>query len=138
MDIPISLIPIEPDGFHIMMNASINGFKANVLIDTGASKTIMDLSRAKEYLKNPKIRPYDKKTVGMGAGRIQTWVCDLPEISIGGKRLNDLQIVLIDLKTINEYYAMYDLPRIDIVLGGDLLMQFGAVIDYREKLLKIR
>ncbi len=138
MDIPIIIIPIEPDGCHIMMHASINGYKANVLIDTGASKTIMDLARVKQYLKNPEIRPYDKKTVGMGAGRIQTWVCEVPEISIGGQRLTDLQIVLIDLKTINEYYAMYDLPRIDIVLGGDLLMRFGAVIDYREKHLKIR
>ncbi len=133
--IPLTLIPIEPDGFHLMLHAFINGYKANVLIDTGASKTIMDLSRAQYYLDNPDIKPFDKFFTGLGAGRIKTYVTSIPKIAIGNQELIDLDIVLIDMAPINASYAVYDLPRIDMVLGGDLLVKLNAVIDYPGKRL---
>ncbi len=133
--IPLTLIPIEPDGFHLMLHAFINGYKANVLIDTGASKTIMDLSLAQYYLDNPDIKPFDKFFTGLGAGRIKTYVTSIPKIAIGNQELIDLDIVLIDMAPINASYAVYDLPRIDMVLGGDLLVKLNAVIDYPGKRL---
>jgi hypothetical protein len=137
MLIPLNVIEIEPDGCHLMLHATIRGLKANVLIDTGASKTIMDISRAKHYLENPVINTFDKHFVGIGADRVQTWVTHCPQLAIGDIEVADMQLVLIDLKPINTSYAVFDLPRIDIVMGGDLLMRFGAVIDYRNKHLKI-
>jgi hypothetical protein len=137
MLISLNVLEIEPDGCHLMLNATIRGLKANVLIDTGASKTIMDVSRAKHYLDNPVIQPLDKHFAGIGAGRVQTWVTRCPKITLGDIDVADLQLVLIDLKPINASYAIYDLPRIDIVMGGDLLRRFGAVIDYGNNSLKI-
>ncbi len=133
--IPLTLIFIEPDGFHLMLHAFINGYKANVLIDTGASKTIMDLSRAQYYLDNPDIKPFNKFFTGVGAGRIKTYVTFIPKIVIGNKELLGLDIVLIDMAPLNASYAVYDLPRIDMVLGGDLLVMMKAVIDYPNKQL---
>lgn len=137
MHIPLNVIEIEPDGCHLMINATIRGMKANVLIDTGASKTIMDVSRAKHYLDNPVIQTFDKHLAGIGAGRVQTWVSSCPKITLGNIDVVDLQLVLVDLKPINASYAVFDLPRIDIVMGGDLLRRFGAVIDYGNKRLII-
>ncbi len=137
MHIPLSIIEIEPDGCHLMINATISGMKANVLIDTGASKTIMDFTRAKHYLDNPIIKSFDKHLAGIGAGKVQTWVTRCPKITLGNIDVTDLELVLIDLKPINASYAVFDLPRIDIVMGGDLLRRFGAVIDYGNKSLII-
>lgn len=137
MYIPINLIPIEPGGCHIMMQAGINGCKANVLIDTGASRTIMDVKRVKYYLKNSEIKPFGKQLMGVGAEKMSTWVASIEEIRFGEIMLNNVQVILTDMKTINASYAIYDLPRIDMVLGGDLLLRLRAVIDYEKKALKI-
>lgn len=39
-EIPISIISIEGDGFHLLIPAKINNKKATLLIDTGASRTV--------------------------------------------------------------------------------------------------
>ncbi len=137
MNIPINLIPIEPGGCHIMMQAAINGYKANVLIDTGASRTIMDIGRVKHFLKNKEITPFGKQLMGVGAEKMTTWIASIQEIRLGGGLLNNVQVILTDMKQINASYAIYDLPRIDIVLGGDLLLRLCAVIDYQKKVIKI-
>jgi len=36
-NIPLELVPIEDDGFHIRIKAEINGKAASLLIDTGMS-----------------------------------------------------------------------------------------------------
>ncbi len=136
--LPLRLISIEPDGFHLMFQAYINGLKANVLIDTGASRTILDHSRAHHYLGNPDIRPFDRLFTGMGAGGIKTYVCHIPHMRFGNKELLDQEIVLIDLAPVNKTYAIYDLPRIDMVLGGDLMQAFRVSIDYAQQVMVMR
>ncbi len=135
--IPLTLISIEPGGSHLMLHAFINGLKANVLIDTGASKTILDISRATYYLEDPDIRPFDKFFTGMGAVKIKTHITTIPKISFGKLDILNQDILLIDLSPVNTSYAMYDLPRIDMVLGGDLLLDMQAVIDYPGKRLVV-
>ena len=48
--LPLKLLIIEGDGFHIMLHAKINGKKAAMLIDTGASKTVFDLNRITKFV----------------------------------------------------------------------------------------
>ncbi len=137
MQIPIQVIPLQPDGCHLMIAGKVNGLKANILLDTGASKTIMDIQRVSYYLANPEIKAYDKPVMGMGNDKIESWTTRLSEFSIGTFSLSDLPVVLVDLKPINGSYAVYDLPRIDMVLGGDLLMYLKAIIDYQNKVFII-
>ncbi len=135
--IPLLVLPIEPGGFHLMFHAKVNGYKANVLIDTGASKTVLDLVRAKQYLVNPDIKQFSRQFTGIGSGQVATYVVPVPKLVIGHRELNNLEMVLIDLAPLNRSYATYDLPRIDMVLGGDLLMGMHAIIDYRNKSLLV-
>ncbi len=137
MHIPIQVIPLQPDGCHLMITGNINGLKANILLDTGASKTIMDVNRVSHYLGNPEIKAFDKPVMGMGNGKIESWATKFSEFSLGALSLSDWPVVLVDLKPINDSYAVYDLPRIDMVLGGDLLMHLKAVIDYQNKVFII-
>ncbi len=137
MNIPLNLISMEADGFHLMLHAVIRGAKANVLVDTGASRTVMDLSRSGNYLGDLAIKRFHKSFTGMGAGNIETYFATIPEIRIGGYTLSEMEVVLIDLSPLNKSYAMEDLPRIDMVMGGDWLLKLDAVIDYPNKTLKI-
>ncbi len=137
MDVPLTLIPMDGGGCHLMAHALINGLKANVLVDTGASRTVMDLSRARRFLKDIPIESYGKSFTGLGAEPLQTYVAHLPGFNLGGVNFPDFQVLLIDMLELQRSYAAHDLPRIDIVLGGDLLIRLGAVIDYSNKCLKI-
>lgn len=137
MNIPLNLISMEANGFHLMLHAVIRGVKANVLIDTGASRTVMDLGKAGDYLGDHAIKPFDKSFTGMGANNIETYLATIPEIRIGVQTLSEIEVVLIDLSPLNKSYLIHDLPRIDMVMGGDWLIKLNAVIDYPNKTLKI-
>lgn len=128
---------MEANGFHLMFHAVIRGVKANVLIDTGASRTVMDLGKTGDYLGDLAIKPFDKSFTGMGADNIETYLATIPEIRIGVQTLSEIEVVLLDLSPLNKSYAMHDLPRIDLVMGGDWLLKLDAVIDYPNKTLKI-
>ncbi len=135
--VPLRLIAIDPGGYHLMTQAAINGRKANVLLDTGASKSIMDLNRVKEYVDNPDIRPYEKAMMGMGADKINSFITTIPVITFESARINNLEVVLVDLGFINKSYAALDLPRIDLIVGGDLLIRVKAEIDYAKRIMRI-
>ena len=49
-NIPLQLLPIENDGFHLMVEVEINGKKANLVVDTGASRTVFDEIEIQNYL----------------------------------------------------------------------------------------
>ena len=59
--IPIQILPIEEDGFHLMTTVKINGKKANLIIDTGASRTIFDETLIKNFLPKSQIINVHKK-----------------------------------------------------------------------------
>ena len=45
IEIPINIINIEGDGFHIVTEGHINGKAARFVVDTGASRTVFDKDR---------------------------------------------------------------------------------------------
>ncbi len=137
MHVPIQVIPLQPDGCHLMITGEINDLKANILLDTGASQTIMDVNRVSHYLDNPVIKAFEKPLMSVGNDKIKSWTTSLSELNIGTSKVVNWPVVLVDLKPINASYAIYDLPRIDMVLGGDLLMIMEAVIDYQNKVFII-
>lgn len=99
--------------------------------------SIMDLSRIEKYVENPGIKKFDKFFTGVGSGKIEAYITSIPEISIGGLEICDKSIILIDMSEINSAFAVYDLPRIDMVLGGDLLLELNAVVDYPGRCLML-
>lgn len=133
MKIPITVIPIDGSGYHIMVRGTINGLTANILIDTGATRTVLDVKRATHYFDDPPLKPFHKFFAGVGNEKLETQLLLIPEISLQGYLISQLQVVVIDLSAVNQSYAAFDLPRIDMVMGGDLLFNCGAIIDYPAK-----
>ncbi len=133
---PLTFLSIDNEGTHIMCSCLVNGLKANLLIDTGASRTVFDLARIKEhYQVEADIKKNHKFFSGIGASNIDTFIATIHNIELGAWKIKSLEVVLFDLKAINQSYAMFDLPRIDGVMGGDVLKAANAVINYKEKCL---
>jgi hypothetical protein len=137
LSIPIQLICIDSDGYHLMVTLSVNGLRANAILDTGASRSVLDKNRVLHYLGNLELQKEDRLFSGIGAGHVETHTITIPALSIGEMVLSDINVVVINLQSINQAYAIFDLPRIDMVLGSDILVGLGAVIDYQNRQLVV-
>ena len=65
MQIPIRLLDIEGEGFHVMIQGKINGMEANFLIDTGASRSVFDPTVITKFIENPNFEKKEGITAGV-------------------------------------------------------------------------
>ena len=138
--INLDIIPIEEDGYHIFVDAFINGKKARLLIDTGASRTVFDADRITAFLgeDSQKIEKMDKLSTGLGTNTMESHSVVLDEFSLGDTIFVEYQAVVLNMEHVNQSYRMLGFAEIDGVLGGDLLNELKVVIDYRKKEIRWR
>ena len=136
IEVPIRLLDLDGDGFHVMVEGTIHGKVANFLVDTGASRSVFDALHIADFIGAPHFEPKESLSAGVGGNDLETSVFVIAAWSIGELEINDYKAVAIDLSNVHELYAKLFLPRIDGIIGGDLLAKHKAVINYRS--LKMR
>ena len=136
----LEVIPIENDGYHIFIEAFINDKPARLLVDTGASSTVFDAGRIRAFLQRRKrrIEKIDKLSTGLGTNTMESHSVMLESFTLGETTFVDYQAVALNMEHVNQSYSMLGYPEIDGVLGGDLLQELKAVIDYRKKQIRWR
>ena len=136
----LEVIPIENDGYHIFIEAFINDKPARLLVDTGASRTVFDAGRIRAFLQRRKrrIEKIDKLSTGLGTNTMESHSVMLESFTLGETTFVDYQAVALNMEHVNQSYSMLGYPEIDGVLGGDLLHELKAVIDYRKKQIRWR
>lgn len=137
IEIPINIINIEDDGFHIIVEGFINGMSARFVVDTGASRTVFDKDKILSYIDNPEFSEKEGISAGIGGTDISSFIFEIKELSFGDLKINDYQAVAMDLSNVNDSYAMINIAPIDGVLGGDLLKRHQAVINYKSKKMRL-
>ena len=137
--IPVTIVSIEDDGCHLMVEGLINGIEANLLIDTGASRTVFDQDRVMRFFGDGAIdfEANEKLSTGLGTSTMESRTVQLDEIRLGELLIKDYTAVVLQMSHINESYDKLNLPGIDGVIGGDLLEKYGAVVDYGSKELRV-
>ena len=136
MQIPIRLLDIEGEGFHVMIQGMINGMEANFLVDTGASRSVFDPQTITQFVQQPEFVKKEGITTGLGGSDLESSTFIIDTLGFGDIELHHYEAVAIDMSDVHESYAKLGLPRIDGILGGDLLYRLKATINYR--LRKIR
>lgn len=136
--IPFKILNIDGEGFHLMLKLKINGKSANVIIDTGASKTVLDKERIKSFVKEKNFDTHDKLSSGLGTNSMESQFTTIKKIQIGDIIITDYKAVLLDLSHVNNSYEQVGLKAVEGVLGSDILLEYKAVIDYEKKTLKLR
>ena len=137
IEVPINIISIEDDGFHLIAEGLINGKSARFVVDTGASRTVFDKERILGYIDNPEFNEKEGLSAGIGGTDISSFIFKLEELSFGELSVKDYQAVAMDLSNVNNSYAMLKIPPVDGVLGGDLLYKHKAVISYKLKKMRL-
>lgn len=137
IEIPIEIINIEDDGYHIITYGAINGRRARFVVDTGASRTVFDKEKIMEYIEKPEFSEKEGISAGIGGTDISSFLFSLESISFGELYISDYQAIAMDLSNINDSYAMIGLPAVEGVLGGDLMKKYQAVINYKSKKMRL-
>ncbi len=136
--LPLEIILIEEDGCHIFTKGKINGKKVRLLIDTGASRTVFDKNRIIELFGSEvEFIKMEKLSTGLGTNTMESETVNLKELKLGRIKLKPYTAVVLDMVHVNQSYQMLHLPKIDGVIGGDILAALQAVIDYKNKELVV-
>ena len=137
--IPIEVTLIEEDGFHLMIAVEVNGLPARMLLDTGASRSVFDLERIGRFFSDsrPDLETNEKLSTGLGTRDMQSQALYLNELKIGELIIRKYPAVVLDMSHVNLSYSELELPPVDGVIGSDILMKYGAVINYGKMVLRI-
>ena len=135
--VPLTLINLQDDGFHLLVEIVVFGIKFNAVLDTGASKTVLDKMTVEQYIKKGELRISDKLSTGLGTNTMESHTVILPDLKIGKLKLKNFESAVLDLSTISTAYESLNLPPVIGVLGGDILRSHQAVISYKQSQLKL-
>ena len=137
-EIPISLVEIEKNNFHLFVNVIFNDDETGeIIIDTGASKTVFDAGRLQKYSKIVELDE-EIKSSGINANLTDAQLVTVNKIQIGDLVIKNFNSVLFNLDHINSLYADINNKQIWGLLGGDFLTKYNAKIDYENKLLILK
>ena len=137
IEVPLQLLDIEGEGFHIMVQGRIHGKEALFLIDTGASRSVFDPKTISSFIDDIQFEKKEGMTAGVGSSDLESSTFVIDRFSIGDLEITDYEAVALDLENIHEMYAKLNLPRIDGIMGGDLLRRYKAIINYKCKKLRL-
>lgn len=135
VSIPIDFLELDEGSTHVVVQGSINGHACSMILDTGASRTVADLAFVNEMLPGIDMETNESLSAGLGTNTMESHFFMAEEVVVGGKELPSQLLAALDLSHVNQTYEMLGLPKIQIVLGSDILRAHKAIIDYGSKQL---
>jgi predicted aspartyl protease len=136
--IKLKLMRIDKSGCHLGVTGKINGKSAFFVIDTGASQTVFDRDRMKNFLEHEQFDQVSSLSTGLGTASMESHTVKVPGLKIGKFPLKDESMILLDLSHVNSTYEMMTRKTIDGVIGGDIFRKYKAIIDYGKKQLILK
>ena len=115
---------------HIICDLKVNNKDARFLVDTGASNSCFDILKKEKYNIQPKGKEIELTSAAeRKMGAISSDNCKL---IIDSQKIIDVRLMLIDMSTINNALEEQKEKKIDGILGGDILNQIKAKINYEK------
>lgn len=121
---------------HLEVVAKINNIEGNFILDTGASSTCVGLESIEHFELLPE--DSDVKAAGAGATNMLTQISQKNRIEIKGWKKKKVDLVLFDLRHVNEALINHEAEKVHGIIGADILKKGKAVIDYKNKALYLK
>ncbi len=118
---------------HFEIRARINAVKGRFILDTGASKSCVGIDDAEIF--ELTTEESEHKASGAGPSEIDTLMSRRNVLEIGKFKLKGTQLILIDLKHINNALVKQNAEPVNGIIGADILLKGKAIIDYNKKYL---
>ncbi|MCF4100305.1 retroviral-like aspartic protease family protein [Gillisia sp. M10.2A] len=121
---------------HFELVAKINKIKGNFILDTGASSTCVGFDSVEHF----KLVATDSavRAAGAGANNMLTQIAEKTILEVGSWKMKKLDLVLFDLRHVNEALVNHKAEKVHGIIGADILKKGRAVIDYKNKALYLK
>lgn len=130
--IPLEVIDLNGNGFHVLVNVVLFKKPFKLVLDTGASKTAFDKILLLKLIHEDELKNSGHLTTGLGTNDMQSFTTEILDFYIGKFHIPILEVAVLDLSAINIAYQQLAIAPVLGVLGGDVLVKFGAVINYEK------
>ena len=132
----LNIVELEQGDFHTLVNGRVAGRVVRMVLDTGASRSCMDMSYVAEMLPQLHTAVHEGVTAGIGGDGFEVRTADIPDFRLGHFRLGTYEtMALLDFSYINLAYQRLHRKPVQVILGNDFLVQHKAVIDYANKII---
>jgi hypothetical protein len=116
---------------HLKLAGHLDDRPLDIVLDTGAAKTIVDLSHCRsEGIAVTDTGQPGAPAVGAGNAAVSVYTLGDARLTLEGLKLRSDGIFAIDMTFTNQKLAMKGVDPIRAVLGQDVLRYHHAVIDY--------
>jgi len=113
-------------GDHFIAPIKLGRYQANLMIDTGASTTVITTEKFRTLNRRFAREYIGTFTVNTAGGQVAAPIFQFKQVFIGGFRIDDVAVVVLD---------MPDFSFADGLLGMNLLRQFDFKIDQKNQQL---
>jgi len=121
---------------HLEVVAKINEIEGNFILDTGASSTCVGIEAVEHF--QLLSEDSDVKAAGAGAANMMTQISQKNHLQINKWSKKKVDLVLFDLKHVNEALVNHKAEKVHGIIGADILKKGKAVIDYKNKALYLK
>ena len=128
--IPFELVELEPNSYHILVNASINSSIVKLIVDTGASRSVID----KAFDSGIRVDGIEETSaIGFMSDRINVALSLIPELLIENLQFDEFPVAIADLSSLREVYLNITDLNIGGLLGSDFLVRNVSSINFSTK-----
>lgn len=121
---------INPMG-QPMIACGVNGIGGGFLLDTGSTKTCLMLTFARRIE-----LPAWSRTAALGiaeTGEVSVNLGHVNRIATANVELRSYYVLIVPDQKLRDFHALASVRPCDGLLGGDVLVQFRAVLDFAER-----
>ena len=121
---------------HLEVKAKINKIEGTFILDTGASSTCVGFEAVSHF--NLLAEESEVKAAGAGATDMLTQIAQKNVIEIKGWKKKKVDLVLFDLRHVNDALVNHKAEKVQGIIGADLLKKGKAIIDYKSMSLYLK
>ena len=116
---------------HILIECEINYVSGIFIVDTGASNSCINYLSALKF--NIEFEVSTEKASSATDEINEIYNSKKNVLKIGDFRKNDFDLVLFDMTFINNSLKEKGISEVDGIIGGDILNELNACINYKKK-----
>src|SRR5687768_3983107 len=105
ISLPLEVVGIQEDGFHLFVDIKVNKKNARMLLDTGASRTVFDINLLKKIHSEIILEENEDKATGLGSREVESFIAFIEKLELGEIKVEHYQAGVLDLSHVNESYS---------------------------------
>lgn len=137
IDVVLEKIQLSDGGIHLVLQTQVNDKPIKMVLDTGASHSVLDLNWVKDEMDTAIFDRAEEPAQGIGS-QVEVFQLNMDQVLIGDLEMTNKRFALIDFDAINSVYRKENLAAVHGIIGGDILDEFHAEINYSKSRLRLK